>query len=208
MAFHKRYLVIRFIFPAALFLLGGCALNNLDTGYVLQDPAGQGVVLIGMGRHFKTMAFQGEVVVAPSSQSDTLGSQFKLGPGSAEFSIAPVENRVIATMKAAQGDSGYAIARLADPDHLLPVIYYSCGKTVPVFHIKSGAINYIGDYSFDESGGWLDASVNYDEAAAQAFIKAHYPGLSGLPFVTEHVTFMPTIDKNCAPTIIVPIPVG
>ena len=180
-------------------LLNGCATSNLDSKSTLKDTTNKGVVVIGMDGGLKVMAFKADLVGAASSdQADVAAG--------GEFSIATVNGYVVTLLDKTQGNHRYAISRIADPNHLLPVTYYPCGAPVPVFSIEAGKINYIGNYKLSLQSAWLSQGVIYDESAAQAFIKSHYPGLADLQWVSQQIVFMHDTNKNCRPTLFLPLP--
>jgi hypothetical protein len=188
-----------YVFAMAV-LLNGCALSNLDSKSTLKDTTNKGVVVIGMDGGLKVMAFKADLV------GDGSGGQADVA-GGGEFSIAAVNGYVVTLLEKTQGDHRYAISRIADPNHLLPVTYYPCGAPVPVFGIEAGKINYIGNYKLSPQTAWLSQDVVYDETTAQTFIKSHYPGLADLPWVKQQIVFMHDTNKNCRPTLFLPLPV-
>lgn len=180
-------------------LLESCATTNLNSSYVLTDKTTKAVVVLGVKGGYRVIVEQG------SLKDKTF--QYDKWRSGAEFSITPVNGYIVTVIDATTNEKLDAITRVADPHHFLPPTYYPCGNLVPTFILRPGVITYIGDYSFNEKTKWLDPVAVYDPRTAQEFVRAHYPNLGDVPFVTEHIVNMNVIGEACTHTIFIPIPI-
>jgi hypothetical protein len=118
---------------------------------------------------------------------------------SPEANVFPEDGYIVVKLPVLAEPRRYSIPMVLPEGIGLGSQYVPCaGSTAPTSSLLPGVVNYVGDISYDLTGGQPSFKLSADAEAAKSFLSAGYPGLANplhvLPMTSMEVAGLNSIQ--------------
>jgi hypothetical protein len=175
--------------------VAGCGIrSNIKPGESLRLDSETAVLLLGITPAYKVVLLRGEVAnnVWERPIVDT-----------PEINMVPESGYIFVKVKPTIETNRLGVSMVIPESRRL---FGPCQDSIaPIFTLKPGTINYVGDLQYTYSGGQLRYDYTVNEDRAKAFLRANYPNLEA-SMTSVPMTPMKVKSTFCNPgTLTVPI---
>jgi len=173
-------------------IISGCGAGNINPGTSLDVDKDSAILLIGVSPKYRIQLLRGEM------ESDIWVRPTVDTP---EINALPENGYILAKAIPTKANEPMGVS-LIFPENIM---YKPCMNSMgPVFDIKPGVINYVGDIEYVFDGKKLEYSVKYNRNKAIKFLKDNYSFLEE-NFHEEPIK-LKKVRSNCDPIkITIPI---
>jgi hypothetical protein len=151
--------------PLVALALAGCgARENIRPSAPVALKADEAIFFLGISPRVKIQVFRGT-----TENGIWSASQLR----SAEINITPDTHYIVVKVRATAPAEQMAITRLLPLDGTVWVV---CRNALsPLFTLKPGTVNYLGELAYTLAGGEAQYAYGADDTAAREFLKQNYP---------------------------------